>query len=166
MRREAVTVFLLSAVVCLMVSSSAVADPLKKAFSGCKEGTRLAKVAITVEPENGGCRVTDVTPASVCVIRGGVIRWKVYGDCTVSGSSGDPALEVTAPRAKEEFFESAEHRPTIIEDCLIDSVSPTGKNVFFCDIVEGAHDGFYKYGLTGQITGVDPGIEVRGPRAP
>lgn len=167
MRREFVVAALLLAVACLAVSPSASAQARKKkAFSGCEKGTHLGKVAITVERQDGTCRVTDVTPASVCVAPNGAIRWEVYSDCDVSVGE-DPALEVTRPDPKTAFFDPhTGDRPAILEDCRIAAVSSTKKNLFFCDINEDAHEGFYKYGLVGQIEGVDPGIEVRGPRAP
>jgi hypothetical protein len=174
MRREPVVVAALLVVACLAASPSASAQSRKKPFSGCEKGAHLAKVTITVEPNEsgGGCHVSEVIPASVCVAPNGAIRWQVdvehdpEAECEVLGSEGEPALKITDPDPRLLDDPDAKERPLILENCRFKDVHSQGPNIVFCDIIENAPEGFYKYGLTGKIAGVDPGIEVRGPRAP
>lgn len=171
MRREGVVGVLLLAVAVLVVSPSASAQSRKKPFSGCEKGAYLGKVLITVERVDGTCRVTAVTPASVCVAPNGAIRWQVEvePECEIlDGTELDPAIEITEPRYKRLDPEEDPERAPILEDCgrRFKNVKAAGPNILFCDIAENAGEGFYKYNLRGRIHGVDPGVEVRGPRAP
>lgn len=145
--------------------------------SGCVEGASLVKAVITLTLVDKKCRA-DVTPASVCVVRGGVIRWKVDNDCgLLVGSDAAPALEITVPTLKASLdglretqeSQALKAAPAKLASCglkapTLDDRSKVGSVLLFCEVDRNARYGFYKYGLKGQIDPLDPDVEVRGGR--
>jgi hypothetical protein len=145
--------------------------------SGCVDGSPLVKVLITLTVVDKKCHA-DLTPASVCVVPGGVIRWKVDNDCgPLVGSDAAPALEITAPTFKaaqagsrgNEQGEASKAPPPKLASCglkaaRVEERSKPGNLLLFCEVDRKAPYGFYKYGLKGQFDPLDPDVEVRGGR--
>jgi hypothetical protein len=143
--------------------------------SGCVEGSPLVKVLIRLTSVDGKCHA-DVTPASVCVQQGGVIRWRVDNYCGSLIKPGLPLLEITVPTYKplgnpREKAESQDLKnPPKLESCAlktpkVEDRPKTANVLLFCEVDPKAPYGFYKYGLTGQIDPpLDPDVEVRGGR--
>jgi hypothetical protein len=147
--------------------------------SGCVEGASLVKAVITLTPVDKKCHA-DVTPASVCVVPGGVILWRIENDCDrLAGDDQAPALEITVPTFKAHLGGVNEDlkaeaatglfpKPKL-ESCglkapTIEKRSKPGSVLLFCEVDRKAPYGFYKYGLKGQIDPLDPDVEVRGGR--
>jgi hypothetical protein len=142
--------------------------------SGCVEGSPLVKAVITLKVVEEKCHA-DVTPASVCVVRGGVIRWKIDNYCgPLVGSDAMPALEITAPIFKapldglreSQQSQASKAPPPKLASCglkarTVEDRSKAGNVLLFCEVDKNARYGFYKYGLKGQIDPLDPDIEVR-----
>jgi hypothetical protein len=142
--------------------------------SGCVDGSPLVKALISLTVVDQKCHA-DVTPASVCVVPGGVILWKVDNGCgPLVGSDDAPALEITAPTFKAPLGglresakgQTAKAHPKL-ESCglkatRVDDRSRSGSLMLFCEVDKGADYGFYKYGLRGKIDPLDPDVEVRG----
>jgi hypothetical protein len=61
-------------------ASRSATDLQSDTVSGCVYGAALVKVLIDLQPKNGHC-VAEVTPASVCVAPGGVVRFKIANAC-------------------------------------------------------------------------------------
>ena len=142
--------------------------------SGCVEGSPLVKAVITLTPVGEKCHA-DVTPASVCVVAGGVIRWKIKNNCSpLVGSDDTPALEITAPTFKAELdglresqqSQASKASPPKLESCALKAptIGKPGNVLLFCEVDKKARYGFYKYGLKGLIAALDPDVEVRGGR--
>lgn len=141
--------------------------------SGCVSGAPLVKVLIDLKPKDGGRCVPEVTPASVCVAPGGVVRFKIQNGCPPPSGGGGRALEITRPVFKLPLttrLPTPGPTPTPVPPPLFQScelrVQPIDKSerrVVWCDVAENAHLGFYKYGLTGQIEHLDPDVEVQPP---
>lgn len=147
--------------------------------SGCLEGSPLVKVVIKLTTVDKKCRA-EVTPASVCVQRGGVIRWRIDNDCgRMVGTDVAPALEITVPILKVHIEDPSEKAKTEaasglfskpkLESCAlkaptVEHRSKPGNVLLFCEVDPNAEYGFYKYGLKGQIDPLDPDVEVRGGR--
>jgi hypothetical protein len=144
-------------------------DPRSDTVSGCVEGAPLVKVLVQLEPRDGRC-VAEVTPASVCVAQGGVVRFKIRNDCGALPADPDrPAVEITPPRFKrglDALRVKATEQPALFVNCSlrIPQLDAASSRVLWCDVAEDALDGFYKYGLQGQIEPLDPDVEVRPPR--
>jgi hypothetical protein len=139
--------------------------------SGCASGAALVKVLIDLKPENDRC-VPEVTPASVCVARGGVVRFKIENGCSALGDGGRPALEITRPIFKRrltnrppttELAATAATDVELFQNCKlsVQRIDKAASHVVLCDVAEKASEGYYKYGLTGQIVPLDPDVEVR-----
>ncbi len=144
-----------------------VADLASDTVSGCASGAALVKVLIDLKLKNDRC-VPEVTPASVCVAAGGVVRFKVQNGCPALGDPDHPdrsAVEITKPVFKRPL--TARVGPTalpeLFQNCMlrIRRIDKAASHVVLCDVAEDAYEGFYKYGLTGSIDPLDPDIEVR-----
>jgi hypothetical protein len=139
--------------------------------SGCVNGAPLVKAVIGLTRVDGKCHA-EVTPGSVCVTRGGVVRWKIDNDCgELSGTSDDPALEITVPTFKVPLNgPDAASREKLrsgtgsrLDSCGIKIATVPARPIppVFCEVGLDADYGFYKYGLRGRIESVDPDVEVR-----
>ena len=132
--------------------------------SGCVSGAALVKVLIDLKLENNRC-VPEVTPASVCVAAGGVVRFKVQNGCAALGDPDRPAVEITKPVFKRPLTTQVEPTdlPELFQNCVlrVQRIDRAASHVVLCDVAEEAYEGFYKYGLTGQIVPLDPDVEVR-----
>jgi hypothetical protein len=133
--------------------------------SGCVCGAALAKVLVDLKPEGDRC-VAEVTPASVCVAAGGAVRFKVQNGCASLGSPDRPALEVTRASYKRALGRGpapVDPPPLFPASCdlKVHTIDKGASRLLFCEVAEDAYEGFYKYGLTGQIVPVDPDVEVR-----
>lgn len=142
--------------------------------SGCVDGAPLVKIVIKLTVGDDKKCHADVTPASVCVVPGGVIRWRIDNDCgPLIGSDVGPALEITSPTFKAHLGglsgkgnSQASKVPPKLASCAlkapkIEDRSRPGNVLLFCEVDRNAEEGFYKYGLKGQIEPLDPDIEVR-----
>jgi hypothetical protein len=132
--------------------------------SGCERGAGLVKVLIDLKASNDHC-VAEVTPASVCVAPGGVVRFKVLNSSCTLGDTSRPAVEIGQPRFKRPLGKEPPptEPPTLLQNCVprVGGIDRSASQVVLCDIAENAVEGFYKYGLTGQIDPLDPDVEVR-----
>jgi hypothetical protein len=143
--------------------------------SGCVEGAPVVKVLIRLTLVDKMCHA-ELTPGSVCVMPGAIIRWKIDNDCQrLEGKDGTPALEITAPifkvhldgrreRPKSETSTDAKKK---LDSCRLNAamIDKGSKIQLFCEVDQNAPYGFYKYGLKGdQIETLDPDVEVRGGR--
>ena len=141
-----------------------VPDLASDIVSGCVSGAALVKVLVDLRPEGDRC-VAEVTPASVCVAAGGVVRFKVENGCAALGDPGRPALEITQPVFKRRLTtrEEQTRRPQLFQSCSlrVQRIDKGASQVVLCDVAADAYEGFYKYGLTGQIVPLDPDVEVR-----
>lgn len=137
-------------------------------FSGCVEGAPLVKVLIRLRPSKTakGCSA-EVTPASVCVAPGGVVRFKVDNEC-----KGRPPIEITQPTLKklpgmlEAQAGKADPRLEawkVLANCELKLAS--GAEILRCDVGSLVFDGFYKYSVKSErVDELDPDVEVRGGR--
>jgi hypothetical protein len=137
-------------------------------FSGCVEGAPLVKILIRLRPSQTtkGC-TSEVTPASVCVARGGVVRFKIENGCR-----DRPPIEITQPTWKklpgllEAPVGKADARLEawkVFANCELKLAS--GVELLRCDVGSLAFDGFYKYSVKGErVDELDPDVEVRGGR--
>jgi len=145
------------------VGSQAV-DLASDIVSGCVSGAALVKVLVDLKPENDRC-VPEVTPASVCVAAGGVVRFKVQNGCAALGDADRPALEITRPVFKRSLTTQVQptELPPLFQNCVlrVQRIDKAASHVVLCDVAADAFEGFYKYGLTGQIVALDPDVEVR-----
>ena len=135
------------------------------AVSGCVHGAALAKVLIDLKPEGDRC-IAEVTPASVCVAAGGAVRFKISNGCATLADPARPAVEITTASFKRPLGRGPapiDPPPLFPASCAlrVQKIDKGASHVLFCDIAEDAYEGFYKYGLTGQIVPVDPDVEVR-----
>jgi hypothetical protein len=141
-----------------------VPDLASDTVSGCVSGAALVKVLIDLKPESDRC-VAEVTPASVCVAAGGVVRFKVQNGCAALGDPDRPALEITKPVFKRPLITALEATglPPLFLNCAlrVQRIDKGASHVVLCDVAADAYEGFYKYGLTGQIVPLDPDVEVR-----
>jgi hypothetical protein len=152
--------------------------------SGCEDlpgrdqpaGSPLVKALITLDKGNSDkCRASVEPREGVCVVQGGVIRWKVDNRCgPLEGSRDDPAIAVTElvleTTAKDGtttetpatwLFDACEAQiPTLEEG------APAKKNMLLCDVPTTTDVGKYKYKLGGKFEALDPPIRVRPPRDP
>jgi hypothetical protein len=139
-------------------------DLASDTVSGCVCGAALVKVLIDLKPEKDRC-VAEVTPASVCVAAGGVVRFRVQNGCAALGDSDRPALEITKPVFKRPLTTRAAPTglPELFQNCVlrVQRIDRAASHVVLCDIAADAYEGFYKYGLTGQVVPLDPDVEVR-----
>jgi hypothetical protein len=138
-------------------------------FSGCRSGALQVKILIHLQPtEAGACRA-EVTPASVCVAPGGRVDFKVHNRC--EALAGRPALRITEPQLRRKLDgtrpdPSAPPLPRLLTDCTLEFGSIPRSDAAAtasCIVDPRALEGFYKYGLEGQIDPLDPDIEVRKP---
>jgi len=135
-------------------------------FSGCVEGSPLVKILIQLRPTHApkGCSA-QVTPASVCVAPGGVVRFKIDNTC-----EGRPAFEITQPRKKnldgsrealDDKLDALSPDRNVFANCSLEVPGP-GAEPLRCDVGRSVSDGFYKYSLQGEkIEPLDPDVEVR-----
>jgi hypothetical protein len=142
---------------------------------GVIQGSPLVRTVIDLDGDPNDCRVTDVKPDEICVVRGGVIRWKVKNKCgDINGNRDEPAIKVTElvqiedengnridPKPADWLFKSCD--PQI--DSLLDGEGEK-LNLLHCDVGKNAPLGKYKYSLGGKIEPYDPPITVRPPRGP
>jgi len=132
--------------------------------SGCVYGAPLVKVLISLHPTDSAKKCgADVTPASVCVARGGVVRFAIVNHC----GEGRGRFEITPPRKKtidavHALTDTKAPTPApdqmVFANCDLKNL----RRVDFCDIGQDVEDGFYKYGLEGDIDSLDPDVEVHG----
>lgn len=133
--------------------------------SGCVRGAALVKVLIFLHPKEDRC-VPEVTPASVCVAPGGVVRFKIQNECRLPVEKGREGIEITRPRFRRSHAPRPEPGPPrhedrpIFENCSLQIPQLAARHVIHCDVREDAAPGFYKYGLTG-IVSLDPDVEVQ-----
>lgn len=141
-----------------------VPDLASDTVSGCVSGAALVKVLIDLKLENNRC-VPEVTPASVCVAAGGVVRFKVQNACPALGDPDRAAVEITKPVFKRPLTTRVEptHLPELFQNCVlkVQRIDKAASQVVLCDVAKDAYEGFYKYGLTGLIVPLDPDVEVR-----
>jgi hypothetical protein len=131
--------------------------------SGCVSGAPLVKVLIDLKPSADHC-APEVTPASVCVAPGGVVKFRVHNGCRDLGKPDLPALEITQPAFKRALFGTETWTGGgLFQDCSlkIPQIAAGASPVILCEIAADAVDGFYKYGLKGDIDPLDPDVEVR-----
>ena len=149
--------------VATMVSSHLV-SPVTDTDSGCLHGAKLVKVLIDLKASEDHC-VAEVTPASVCVAPGGAVRFKVLNSSCTQRESGRPAVEIGQPKFKRPLGNEPVQPviPPLFQNCVpkVDRIGKGGSQVVLCDVAANAVEGFYKYGLTGQIDPLDPDVEVR-----
>jgi hypothetical protein len=168
MRHDAFVVAGLSLAAALSCSSHVPPGLGKDVVPGCDVGgSPFVKVKITLDKSGKTCKAT-VAPATVCVFRGGAVRFKVDNRCAELIRVGETALTITQPTpharaAKEAAMESP--KPWNFKICaekfesLVDGDSD--KNTMTCDVPDTVAVGTYKYGLGGQVEPLDPDIEVR-----
>jgi hypothetical protein len=137
-------------------------------FSGCVEGAPLVKVLIHLRASQTpkGCSA-DVTPSSVCVARGGVVRFRIQNECKERAP-----IEITQPIQKklpgslEAPVDKANARLgawNVFANCELKL--PTGAEFLYCDVGSLVGYGFYKYSIKGEkVDELDPDVEVRGGR--
>ena len=132
--------------------------------SGCVSGAALVKVLVDLKLEKDRC-VPEVTPASVCVAAGGVVRFKVQNGCSALGDPSRPALEISQPVFKRRLTAARDEtkQSPLFQNCVlrVPKIDRGSNQVLLCDVDPEAYEGFYKYGLTGQIEALDPDVEVR-----
>ena len=131
--------------------------------SGCVTGAALVKVLVDLKPEKNRC-VPEVTPASVCVAAGGVVRFKVQNGCSALGDPARAAVEITQPVLKRGLTTARGETKAspLFQNCVlrVPRIDKGANLVVLCDVDPEAYEGFYKYGLTGQIEPLDPDVEV------
>lgn len=169
------------AVLTLMVSAACCCKApfvIGDTISGGPGGSAFVKVAITLG-QNGGtgpCKVLTLTPATVYVVPGAAIRWKVTNACAsarrliftqpkpkVAGAYGKSAtVEASVPN--QERVGAPENWS--FANCTSEiALVPGMENALLCEVPPNVQPGLYKYGLNGDIEPVDPDIEVRrGPK--
>lgn len=139
-------------------------DLASDTVSGCVHGAALVKVLIDLKPSGDRC-AAEVTPASVCVAAGGAVRFKVQNGCKSLGDPERPAVEITRPVFKRPLAAGTkpDGRPELFPNCSlkVQRIDRAAAQVLICDVAPDAYEGFYKYGLTGQIVPLDPDVEVR-----
>jgi hypothetical protein len=131
--------------------------------SGCVSGAPLVKILIELKPSADRC-APEVTPASVCVAPAGVVRFRVHNRCGDLGKPDRPALEITQPAFKRALFGTETWTGGgLFQNCSlkVPQIAAGASQIILCDIAADALDGFYKYGLEGDIVPVDPDVEVR-----
>ncbi len=145
---------------------SRAAPAVPDVVSGCASGAPLAKVLIDLRLQGDRCEA-EVTPASVCVAPGAVVRFKIENGCASLGDEARPLLEIGQPRPKPHLARRAgsapeSKGPEVFQNCplRVRHLDKAESLVMHCDIPEGAIEGFYKYSLTGQIVTLDPDVEV------
>jgi hypothetical protein len=145
-------------------TGSQTASLVTDTVSGCERGAGLVKVLIDLKASNDHC-LAEVTPASVCVAPGGAVRFKVLNSSCTLGDTSRPAVEIGQPRYKRPLGNEPPptETPALFENCVprVGKIDRSASRVVLCDIAENAVEGFYKYGLTGQIDPLDPDVEVR-----
>jgi hypothetical protein len=128
--------------------------------SGCVSGAPLVKVLVELNQVGTKC-VPEVTPASVCVAAGGVLRFKVQNDC----DSPRSLVTITKPFFKRTLTGKRESRdkPDLFRSCSLEvpAIKKGDSHVLLCDVFGDAYEGFYKYGLRGEGFELDPDVEVR-----
>jgi hypothetical protein len=141
-------------------------------ISGCDYGALVVKLVIKLTTVNKTCHA-DVTPASVCVSPGGIVRWKIDNGCgALKGSDSAAALEITAPTFKAPLTlddpakAPATNKVRKLDSCAQKIAQLPANQVppVFCEVDANADNGFYKYSLRGMIDPLDPDVEVRPPR--
>ena len=145
--------------------------PLEQDFrgeviSGCGVGSPLVKKMIILTPGgSAGCQVRHVVPPGVCVVPGGVIRWRVVNSCGyLEGTEEEPALEISGLRLIHP--DGTTEPASWLDGCRpvwlkLDN-GTTNTNLLFCDVPDDTTDGVYKYDIKGKdVDAVDPWIEVR-----
>ncbi len=132
-------------------------------MSGCVAGAPLVKVLISIDPKDK-C-VPEVTPGSVCVAPGGVVRFRIQNNCEPK-----TPFEITQPEFRRPLKPADERIPTassmpgaqsqrsIFENCTL-RVPAVASHFIHCDVPEDAPPGFYRYKLRGGVT-LDPDVEV------
>jgi len=132
--------------------------------SGCVTGAALVKVLVDLKLDKGRC-VAEVTPASVCVAAGGVVRFKVQNGCAALAEPDRPALEISQPVFKRRLPgpRGETKGSPVFQNCVLrmPKIDRGANQVVLCDVDPQAYEGFYKYSLTGQIEPLDPDVEVR-----
>jgi hypothetical protein len=113
------------------------------------------KVTITFQAQGGACAVVQPV-AAACVDRGNSIHWTLVNkDCAFTAGSDAVVISQPVPKGGQKAFKYAECSPNL-------PAWPAGKSVpLNCKVPKEADEGLYKYTLSGQITTLDPDIEVR-----
>jgi hypothetical protein len=137
-------------------------DLASDTVSGCLRGAALAKVLIALRLEGDRC-VPEVTPASVCVAPGGVVRFKIENGCPLRDPSRPP-VEIGPTEFKRRLDGTTDKiTPPDVFNCSYGISQPkeamSRHHVIHCDVDERATPGFYKYGLKG-IVSLDPDVEI------
>jgi hypothetical protein len=148
-------------------AASLTLDPRGEVVSGCVVGAPLVKKKIILTPGGAkGCKA-QVVPPSVCVVPGGVIRWRVQNHCDrLEGTPQDPALRITNLHPLDGGT-TGDWLGAVCETwfATVEEGSPQYQNLLFCDVPGNVEDGQYKYDLAGSaVDTLDPYIEVRRPR--
>lgn len=126
----------------------------------------VAEVNVTLAPRDQVCvAAVPSTQNRVCVVQGGVVRWRIHNACRDLKSTTQPAFEVANVRIKK----TAEAPKWAFEGCSLrlDDVplerTPKGQ-VLLCGVPVDADPEVYKYDIQGaEIERLDPDIEVRRP---
>jgi hypothetical protein len=123
-------------------------------------------VKVTLTPRGQVCAAA-VPPAQnrVCVVQGGVVRWRIHNACRDLKTKARPAFEVANVRIKStgEAPKWAFEGCSLRLDDLPQARTPKGQ-VLLCGVPEDADVGIYKYDIQGEeVETLDPDIEVRRP---
>jgi hypothetical protein len=140
-------------------------------ISGCDVGgSTFVKVRIDLAPDPEGktCLATVSQGPKVddklCVILGGVVKFKVVNNCGRLIRPDTVALKIIQPEPARTAGVSSEKKAWTFGTCSgeFKTLDPDGKgNEEFCEVPASVVPGLYKYGLEGQIKKIDPDIEVR-----
>jgi len=171
-RREGLAVAALALVGCLSCRYHVPPNLGDDVVAGCDvDGSTYVKVRIALNPdkEQKAC-VATVTPGpeakdKLCVIAGGVVRFKVVNRCGRLVDPGRAALTIIQPQPKAESGGKLATRPWAFGTCSATFATLLeGDNFQFCEVPTDVVSGLYKYGLEGQFETIDPDVEVRGGR--
>ena len=115
------------------------------------------RVTITFQMQGDECVVVRSRWPRSCVDRGNSIHWTLANkDCTFKdGSRPRSRSRSRTPKGGQKAFKYAELHAE-------PAGWPAGKSIpLNCKVPKDADQGLYKYSLSGQITPLDPDIEVR-----
>jgi hypothetical protein len=134
---------------------SAPRPPVVRAAAPDKCDPGKDKVTITFQLRDGKCAVVPPV-ADACVDRGNSIHWTLANkDCTFKAGSDAVVISQPTPKSGQKAFKYAECSPN-------QPAWPAGKSIpLNCKVPKDADEGLYKYSLSGQITPLDPDVEVR-----
>ncbi len=165
MRRRTALIVALASTSALAFGGTKPIDPRGPILAGCDEGgSPLVKAQITLSKNTVGKCVAEVKPARMCVMQGGVVRWKVDNGCGLLEGEERPALAVTKLTDRE-TGKAADWLDASCSASLqrVEAGSPAKANVIHCDVPDEAPPGLYKYSLEGMIEPLDPELEVSRP---